>query len=86
MKTPILESKRIILRPLTIDDAENIYRSWTSDPEVAKFMMWDTHKSIDDTIEWLKIEVENVHKEGLYNWGFVLKETGDLFGSRWHIL
>ena len=81
MKTPILESKRIILRPLTIDDAENIYRSWTSDPEVAKFMMWDTHKSIDDTIEWLKIEVENVHKEGLYNWGLVLKETGELFGS-----
>lgn len=81
MITPILESKRIILRPLSLNDAEDIYKSWTSDSEVAKFMIWDVHKSIDDTIEWLKIEVQNIGKEHHYIWGFVLKETGELFGS-----
>jgi ribosomal-protein-alanine N-acetyltransferase len=81
MITPILESERIILRPLSLNDTENIYRSWTSDSEVAKFMIWDVHKSVNDTIEWLKIEVENIDKEHNYIWGFVLKETGELFGS-----
>lgn len=81
MITPILESERIILRPLSLKDAEDIYKNWTSDLEVAKFMIWDVHKSVNDTIEWLKIEVENIDKEQNYNWGFVLKETGELFGS-----
>lgn len=56
MITPVLESKRMILRPLSLNDANHIFKSWTSDPEVAKFMIWDIHKSVDDTIEWLKIE------------------------------
>ncbi len=81
MITPILESKRIILRPLSVNDAEDIYKKWTSDSDVAKFMIWDVHKSINETIEWLKIEVQNVDKEHHYVWGFVLKETGELFGS-----
>jgi len=81
MITPILESERIILRPLSLNDAEDIYKSWTSDSEVAKFMIWDVHKSVNDTMEWLKIEVENIEKEHNYIWGFVLKETGELFGS-----
>ncbi|ABW18687.1 GNAT family N-acetyltransferase [Alkaliphilus oremlandii] len=81
MITPILESKRILLRPLSINDARHIFKRWTSDSEVAKFMIWDLHKSVDDTMEWLKIEVQNINNEYHYVWGFVLKETGELFGS-----
>lgn len=81
MITPVLESERIILRPLALDDAENIYERWTSDSEVAKFMIWDLHKSVGDTIEWIKIEVQNIDNEHHYVWGFILKETGELFGS-----
>jgi ribosomal-protein-alanine N-acetyltransferase len=81
MVTPILESKRIILRPLSLDDANHIFKNWTSDPDVAKFMIWDTHKSVEDTIEWLKTEVQNINSNDHYTWGFVLKETGELFGS-----
>lgn len=81
MKTPKFESDRILLRPLSINDAELIYKSWTSDSEVAKFMIWDMHKSVDDTIEWLKVEEQNIDSEHHYTWGFVLKETGELFGS-----
>lgn len=81
MKTPILESNRIVLRPLSINDAEHIYISWTSDSEVAKYMIWDTHNSVNDTVEWLRIEEQNIDSEHNYTWGFVLKETGQLFGS-----
>lgn len=80
MITPVLESKRMILRPLSLNDANHIFKSWTSDSEVAKFMIWDIHKSVYDTIEWLKIEEQNIDSEH-YVWGFVLKKTGKLIGS-----
>ena len=86
-KTVILETERLLLRPLTISDAETAYRRWTGDPEVAEYVSWLPHRSIDDTIEWLK-EIEwtrdpegNAVPRDNYIWGFVLKETGELFGS-----
>ena len=81
MITPILESERITLRPLVVNDAEHIYKSWTSDPEVARFMIWELHTSVDDTIEWLKKVEGFTTSDHMYIWGFVLKETGELFGS-----
>jgi [ribosomal protein S5]-alanine N-acetyltransferase len=81
MITPILENERLILRPLILKDAEHIYNSWTSDSEVAKFMIWEVHKSLEDTIEWLKLEEQNIDNQYHFTWGFVLKETGELFGS-----
>lgn len=81
MLTPILETERILLRPLTAADAEEIYANWTSDPEVARFMRWDLHRSVKDTADWLTVEEQHLHHDATYTWGFVLKETGELFGS-----
>ena len=50
MRTPTIETERLILRPLTVDDAQNAFERWTTDPEVAKYMMYTAHKSIDETI------------------------------------
>jgi len=83
----IIETERLILRPLTPADADAAYRGWTGDREVAKYVSWLPHHSIDDAVEWLK-EIEwkpdpegNVIPSDNYIWGFVLKETGELFGS-----
>jgi ribosomal-protein-alanine N-acetyltransferase len=85
--TNIIETERLILRPLTLADADTAYHGWTGDREVAKYVSWLPHHSINDTIEWLK-EVEwkwdstgNILKNDNYIWGFVLKETDALFGS-----
>jgi ribosomal-protein-alanine N-acetyltransferase len=81
-----IETSRLILRPLTIEDAETAYNGWTGDAEINKWVSWLPHHSIDDTIEWLEeISWEQVVPEGKprdnYIWGFVLKETNELFGS-----
>lgn len=81
MRTPILETERLLLRPLSVDDAEIIYNNWTSDPDVAKFMRWERHKDVSETREWLLAEEECVESDGVYSWGFVLKDTGELIGS-----
>ena len=89
-----IKTERLILRPLTLDDVDTAYYGWTSDLEVAKYVSWLPHHSIDETVEWLK-EIEwkhdnsgNIVSSGYYIWGFVLKgsqanplETGESFGS-----
>ena len=81
MQTPILETERILLRPLKISDAETAYQNWTSDPEVAKFVRWNLHTSVDDTITWLTEAESNIESETHYDWGFVCKESNVLFGA-----
>lgn len=80
-KTPILETERLILRPLTKEDAQAAYENWASDPEVTKYLSWNRHETIEDTLNWLEIEEKNFKNENIYDFGFVLKETGELIGS-----
>lgn len=81
MLTPTIETKRLILRPMKANDAEEVFRNWASDPEVAKFMRWSTHEDVTMTREWLQAEENEVESDEFYDWGIVLKETGELIGS-----
>ena len=81
MKTPILETERLILRPLCADDAEDVFQNWTSDADVARFMRWEVHKSVVETRQWLLSDEALIDSDEVYNWGFVLKLTGELIGS-----
>lgn len=83
----IIKTERLILRPLTIADAKAAYYGWTGNPEVAEYVSWLPHHSIEDAVAWLS-EIEwkydsegNFLPNDNYIWGFVLKETGELFGS-----
>ena len=44
--TKELETERLLLRRFTINDADNMYKNWASDPEVTKYLMWPTHDSV----------------------------------------
>lgn len=80
-KGPIrLETDRLILRKLEIDDAEEAFKNWTSDDEVSKYVRWSTHKNVEETKEWLRQEEENCKEKSYYTWGIVLKETEELIG------
>lgn len=81
MKTPVLETERLLLRPLSIEDADDIFARWTSDDRVSKYVRWCTHSSVEDTRQWLEMEIRNYESDKAYQWGFTLKETGYLFGS-----
>lgn len=81
MKTPILETERLILRPLAVTDAEEIYTNWTSDPEVARFMTWSTHPNVEVTKTWLADVEAETDSDTAYEWGFVRKSDNKLIGS-----
>jgi len=74
---PTIETERLILRPLSLDDAESAFE-WTGDERVAKYMIYSTHESIETTKEWLRT-VDALENE--YLWGFVRKFDNKLIGS-----
>ena len=45
--TQVIETKRLVLRPFRISDAQKMYDNWASDPEVTKFLTWPTHASVE---------------------------------------
>lgn len=83
MKLPEIETERLILCPLAVSDAEHIFKTWTSDPRVTKFMTYTTHKSAEETEEWLKSVVRDAQDESRkgFDVGIRLKESGKLIGS-----
>lgn len=76
---PMLETERLILRKLTRKDAADIYE-YASDPEVPKYMLWDVHKSIEDSKNFIRFTLGRYRKDEAGEWGIVLKETGKLIG------
>ena len=48
------ESERLLFRRPTMSDAEAIFRTFATDPEVTRFVSWPTHKRIDDTKAFLE--------------------------------
>ena len=74
---PTLETKRLILRPLTTDDADAVFK-WTGDPRVNKYMIYPLYKSVDEAKPWIETLYEDEKK---LDYGFVLKQSGELIGS-----
>ena len=77
MNIPIIETERLILRPLTLEDADAVFQ-WVSDERVTKYMPYTTYTSVEAVIAWLSTVVKD---ESTYNFGIVLKATNLLIGS-----
>ena len=74
---PVLETERLILRPLALSDMEAVFK-WAGDERVNRFMIYPLYKSAEDGREWLGSLYSDEDKK---DFGFVLKENGELIGS-----
>ena len=73
----ILETERLILRPLTVEDYQACFK-WCGDARVNEYMIYPLYKKAEDVKEWLKTVNDD---ERSMCFGYVLKETGELIGS-----
>jgi [ribosomal protein S5]-alanine N-acetyltransferase len=73
---PKIETERLILRKITLDDAEDMYL-YASNEEVTRYVTWDTHSSLSDTIEFINTFLPQY--DAL--WGIELKENGKFIGT-----
>lgn len=79
--TKRIETERLILRPFLLEDAENMYKNWASDPEVTKFLTWPTHSSVEVTGQLMNYWSSQYEKPDNYQWAIELKEIGQPIGS-----
>ena len=80
LEFPVIETGRLVLRPLTGADLEFIYRHF-SDPAVTRYMLDEEPLSdIDQAQELIDFYTPGAGKN--YNrWGIVLKADGSLIGT-----
>jgi len=70
----IIETDRLILRPLSTDDANDVFE-WAGDPIVNRYMPYPLHDNVHQTKEWINsLRDKN-------EFCFCLKETGKVIGS-----
>ncbi len=72
-----LETPRLILRPLSVFDAELAF-VWLSDPEVNRFMSYGLYQDVAEVRQWLEhVEQDDSH----LIFAFVRRTDGLLIGS-----
>lgn len=77
----VLYTKRLILRPFKVTDAEAMFKNWTYDERVAKYCRWHPHTSVDMTKQLLKMYLNEAENGFEYRWGIELQATNELIGA-----
>lgn len=72
--TQVMQTERLTLRPIKADDYKDMYK-FTSKEEVAKYVSWSVHKSIDDTKALCEMWAGEYKNGDRYNWAIVYNNT-----------
>lgn len=75
-----IETERLLLRPLTVDDAPAVFE-WVSDEQVARYMVYNTYETVEQVTAWLTSNQNEPEESSEYHFGFVRKSDGKLIGS-----
>lgn len=76
----IIKTDRLILRPLTDNDADEMFENWTWDERVSRYCRWHPHKSVEETKQLLKMYKGQAESGFDYRWGIELKNDSTLIG------
>jgi ribosomal-protein-alanine N-acetyltransferase len=71
---PELTTDRLLLRQMTMDDAETIFRL-RSNEQVMKYIPRPRTKSLEEAENWLRVIIETIEKNEAINWAVCLKEN-----------
>lgn len=75
-----LQTPRLVLRKLRFDDLYDYYERLYSDGEVAKYMLFDPHQDIGESLESLERTLERYEQGQCYRWAIALRDTDELIG------
>lgn len=76
-----LETERLLLRKLSMDDLYDYYERIGSDGEVSRYMLWEPHQDIGETLETFQKVLEGYEAGNYYRWVAVRKEDEELIGT-----
>ena len=76
-----LETERLILRKLSMDDLYDYYERIGSDGEVSKYMLWEPHQDIGETLESFEKSLAAYEEGGYYRWVAEEKNGDGVIGT-----
>lgn len=79
--TQIIETERLILRKGRLEDGTVLFENCSSDDKITRYVVWNTHESLDDTMDFLKKWALSYLTDHCYKWMIVLKETNEIIGT-----
>ena len=77
---PTLETPRLILRPLCLGDARDLF-AYARDEQVSRHVLWDTHESLRQSREFLRGALRQYRRGQPGSFAIVLKESGRMIGT-----
>ena len=80
MKLPTLYTERLMIRPLSVLDADDMYE-YAKTPLVGPMAGWPPHTSLSDTINVIKIMSTIKTPYELGAWAIVLKSNQKMIGT-----
>ncbi|MDR1131273.1 MAG: GNAT family N-acetyltransferase [Oscillospiraceae bacterium] len=78
--TVTLETERLILRRFMLEDAEAMFRSLYSDAEAMRYLPWETHTDIAESVALVDGYVKGYKNDAYYAWAIVLKAVNEPIG------
>ena len=79
-KLPVVTTADLLLRPMKISDAADIFR-YASDPEVARYVLWEPHRSLSDTRAYIRY-IRSLYRHGMpSSWAVVHRPSSSVIGS-----
>ena len=79
-RPPVIETEDLLIRPVFMRDANDIYQ-YTSDPEVARYVLWNPHRSISDTRSFIRY-LRSLYRRGLpSSWAVEHRSSGRVIGT-----
>ena len=66
---------------MRVSDAQDMFDNWASDPEVAKYLSWSPHESVEVTKQLLTLWEKQIDDPGVIRFGIVHKEDRKVIGT-----
>ncbi len=79
-RMPTLRTERLILRPARMSDARDMYE-YSRDPEVARHVLWEAHRSIHQTRAYLRFLLRQYRMAAPGTFVIELISTGQVIGT-----
>lgn len=79
--TKELETERLILRRVRKEDAAEAFNNWTNDERVSRYVPWEPHGVVENTIQLFTLWEQQYENSDTYRWIVQIKETKELIGT-----
>ncbi len=77
---PVIKTERLILRPVRMTDAQDLYE-YSRDPEVARHVLWDAHRSIHQTRAYIRFLLRQYRSAAPGTFVIALRDTDKVIGT-----